>query len=187
MNYAQIRENDIANGLGVRTSLFVSGCRHHCKGCFNPETWDFNYGSLFTQQDIDKIIAACEPDYIDGLSLLGGEPFEPENQRALIQLLTQFKARLPGKTIWCYSGFAFETQLLPKARNGEESVLELLELIDVLVDGRFVEYLKDASLLFRGSSNQNIIDVPASLQCGKMILLSGQWERKMGNTNIYDV
>lgn len=186
MNYALIRENDIANGPGVRTSLFVSGCRHHCKGCFNPETWNFNYGNPFTQAEIDKIIDASRPSFIEGLTLLGGEPFEPENQDALIELLTQFKAELPNKKIWCYSGFSFEKDLLPKARQNQESVNKLLELIDVLVDGKFVEELKSPALLFRGSSNQNIIDVKASLSQNKMILLNGVWERKMGSGNIYE-
>lgn len=186
MNYALIRENDIANGPGVRTSLFVSGCRHHCKGCFNPETWNFNYGNPFTQIEIDKIIEASRPSFIEGLTLLGGEPFEPENQDALIELLTQFKAELPNKKIWCYSGFSFEKDLLPKARQNQESVNELLELIDVLVDGKFVEELKSPTLLFRGSSNQNIIDVKASLSQDKMVLLDGVWERRMGSGNIYE-
>ena len=186
MNYALIRENDIANGPGVRTSLFVSGCRHHCKGCFNPETWNFNYGNPFTQAEIDKIIDASRPSFIEGLTLLGGEPFEPENQDSLIELLTQFKAELPNKKIWCYSGFSFEKDLLPKAIQNQESVNKLLELIDVLVDGKFVEELKSPALLFRGSSNQNIIDVKASLSQNKMILLNGVWERKMGSGNIYE-
>ena len=186
MNYALIRENDIANGPGVRTSLFVSGCRHHCKGCFNPETWNFSYGNPFTQFEINRIIDASKPSFIEGLTLLGGEPFEPENQDALIELLTQFKAVLPNKKIWCYSGFSFEKDLLPKARQNQESVNELLKLIDVLVDGKFVEELKSPALLFRGSSNQNIIDVKASLSQDKMVLLDGVWERKMGSGNIYE-
>ncbi|MBO5716162.1 MAG: anaerobic ribonucleoside-triphosphate reductase activating protein [Clostridia bacterium] len=186
MNYALIRENDIANGPGVRTSLFVSGCRHHCKGCFNPETWNFNYGNPFTQTEIDKIIEASQPSFIEGLTLLGGEPFEPENQDALIELLKQFKTKLPHKKVWCYSGFSFEHDLLLKAQNNKESVKEMLQLIDVLVDGKFVEELKSPALLFRGSSNQNIIDVKASLSQGKMILLEGVWERKMGSGNIYE-
>ena len=186
MNYALIRENDIANGPGVRTSLFVSGCRHHCKGCFNPETWNFNYGKPFTQAEIDLIISASEPTFIDGLTLLGGEPFEPENQPALIELLKQFRAKLPHKKIWCYSGFSFENDLFPKAKKGEEHIKEMLELIDVLVDGKFIEELKNSALLFRGSSNQNIIDVKASLSKETMVLLEGVWERKMGSGDIYE-
>lgn len=186
MNYALIRENDIANGPGVRTSLFVSGCRHHCKGCFNPETWNFNYGEPFTQAEIDRIIEATKPSFVEGLTLLGGEPFEPENQAALVDLLKQFKDQIPHKKVWCFSGFSFENELLPKAKNGEENAKELLELIDVLVDGKFVEELKSSALLFRGSSNQNIIDVKESLKQNKLIPLPGVWERKMGSGNIYD-
>lgn len=186
MNYALIRENDIANGPGVRTSLFVSGCRHHCKGCFNPETWNFNYGKPFTQKEIEHIIEVTRPMYIEGLTLLGGEPLEPENQEALVDLLKQFKRALPNKKVWCYSGFSFESDLLPKCQNNQESVKELLELIDVLVDGKFVEELKSSALLFRGSSNQNIIDVHQSLNQNKLVPLPGVWERKMGSGNIYD-
>ena len=186
MNYALIRENDIANGPGVRTSLFVSGCRHHCKGCFNPETWNFNYGSLFTQNEIDQIIQATEPSFVDGLTLLGGEPLEPENQEGLIELLKQFKQKLPNKTVWCYSGFSFEKDLLPKINSNTEHVKEFLSLVDVLVDGKFVEELKSSALLFRGSSNQNIIDVKQSISKNKMVLLPGKWERKMGSGNIYE-
>lgn len=186
MNYALIRENDIANGPGIRTSLFVSGCRHHCKGCFNPETWNFNYGTTFTQKEIDFIIEATRPSFVDGLTLLGGEPFEPENQSALIDLLKQFKQQIPDKKVWCYTGFSFEDCLLPKARNDQENIKELLEFIDVLVDGKFVEELKSSALLFRGSSNQNIIDVPKSLKESRLIWLEGTWERKMGNGNIYE-
>lgn len=186
MNYALIRENDIANGPGVRTSLFVSGCRHHCKGCFNPETWNFNYGEPFTQAEIDRIIEATKPSFVEGLTLLGGEPFEPENQAALVELLKQFKQAIPDKKVWCYSGFSFENDLLPKAQKGQENAMELLELIDVLVDGKFVEELKSSALLFRGSSNQNIIDVQESFKQNKLILLPGTWERKMGSGNIYD-
>ena len=118
MNYALIRENDIANGPGIRTSLFVSGCRHHCKGCFNPETWSFSYGQPFTEETIDEIIALSEPSFVTGLTLLGGEPFEPENQEELVRLAKKFKKTYPEKSIWCYSGFTFEDQLLPKAQSG---------------------------------------------------------------------
>lgn len=186
MNYALIRENDIANGPGVRTTLFVSGCRHHCKGCFNPETWNFHYGNPFTQSEIDYIIKATEPSFVEGLTLLGGEPFEPENQDSLVELLTQFKAKLPNKKVWCYTGFSFVDDLLPKAQANKESVLEMLKFVDVLVDGKFVEELKSSALLFRGSSNQNIIDVPKSLKENELVLLEGIWERKMGSGDIYE-
>lgn len=186
MNYALIRENDIANGPGVRTSLFVSGCRHHCKGCFNPETWNFNYGEAFTQAEIERIIKATEPSFVEGLTLLGGEPFEPENQAALVDLLKQFKRKIPNKKVWCYTGFSFVVDLLPKYISNQENVKELLPLIDVLVDGKFIEELKSSALLFRGSSNQNIIDVHKSLQANKLVLLEGTWERKMGSGDIYE-
>lgn len=182
MNYATIKKNDIANGPGIRVSLFVSGCRHRCKNCFNREAWDFNYGKEFNDAVIDEIITALKPDYVEGLSLLGGEPFEPENQEGLIKLLEKVRKELPDKNVWCYTGFTFEKDLL----NGTETVKKLLSMIDVLVDGKFIEELKDPSLIFRGSSNQNIIDVPKSLETKSTVLLEGNWKRKMGSTNIYD-
>ncbi len=182
MNYATIKKNDIANGPGIRVSLFVSGCRHRCKNCFNSEAWDFNYGKSFTDEIIDEIVNALKPDYVEGLSLLGGEPFEPENQEGLIRLLEIVREKLPDKNIWCYTGFTFDKDLL----NGSDTAKRLLSKIDVLVDGKFVEELKDPSLIFRGSSNQNIIDVPKSLESQSTILLEGNWKRKMGSTNIYD-
>ncbi len=182
MNYATIKKNDIANGPGIRVSLFVSGCRHRCKNCFNSEAWDFNYGNEFTDDVINEIIDALKPDYVEGLSLLGGEPFEPENQEGLIKLTDKVKKMLPDKNIWCYTGFKFENDLL----NGSDNAKKLLSNIDVLVDGKFVEELKDLSLIFRGSSNQNIIDVKKSLETASTVLLEGNWKRKMGSTNIYD-
>ena len=184
MNYAAIKKNDIANGPGVRVSLFVSGCRHHCRGCFNREAWDFSYGQLFTQGTIEELLSALAPSYVAGLSLLGGEPLEPENQAPLLSLARQFKARFPEKTLWCYTGFSFEADLLPLSVGGPEILRELLSYIDVLVDGRFMEEKKDLSLIFRGSSNQNIIDMPKSLEAGRMILLEGTWRRTMGNGDI---
>ena len=186
MNYALIRENDIANGPGVRTSLFVSGCRHHCKGCFNPETWNFSYGTPFTDDTINEIISLSDHSFITGLTLLGGEPFEPENQAELAILAKKFKQAYPEKTIWCYSGFSFENDLLPKAQKRLENVYDLLSNVDVLVDGKFVEELKDSSLLFRGSSNQNIIDVKKSLSENKLIWLEGKWKRTVGCGDIYE-
>ena len=187
MNYALIRKNDIANGPGVRVSLFVSGCRHHCKGCFNPETWNFSYGKPFTDETVEEILRALKPEYISGLSLLGGEPFEPENQAALLKLTSLAKETYPQKKIWCYSGFTFENRLSKGAVRDPETCLALLRNIDVLVDGTFKEELKDASLLFRGSANQNIIDVQKSLQEGKMILLEGKWKRTMGSGDINEI
>lgn len=166
MNYGTIKKTDIANGLGVRVSLFVSGCTHHCKGCFNSETWNFNYGKLFTQETEQEIIEALSHEYINGLSLLGGEPMEPENQRVLLPLLKKVRALFPEKDIWCYTGYTFETDLMEESRAKCECTQELLDNIDILVDGKFVEELKDISLQFRGSSNQRIIDVKASMNAG---------------------
>lgn len=185
MNYAVIKRNDIANGPGVRISLFVSGCRHHCPGCFNREAQDFAYGSPFTEAVMEEILQALDHDYVAGLSYLGGEPFEPENQEGLLTLARRFHERFPKKNLWCYSGFSFTQDLLP-GRVGDQAVCRsLLEQIDVLVDGRFIEAQKDASLIFRGSANQNIIDVPASLKAGQMVLLPGVWKRAMGSGDIY--
>ena len=168
MNYGEIKKNDIANGLGVRVSLFVSGCRHHCKNCFNSDTWDFSYGKPFTDKTADDIIKAMKPDFINGFSLLGGEPFEPENQPELKKLLRRIKSEFPNKDIWCYTGFLFDEELLGDSRANTENTRELLSYIDVLVDGRFVEQKKDISLKFRGSSNQRIIDVKKSLETNEV-------------------
>ena len=149
MNYAEIKKVDIANGSGVRVSLFVSGCRNHCKGCFNPETWDFDYGRPFTRETEDEIIEALRPSWIQGLSILGGEPTEEENAAVLIPFLKRVRAVLPDKDIWLYSGYTYEA-LRDK---------EILTLVDVLVDGPFLLELKDAGLAFRGSRNQRIIDL----------------------------
>lgn len=184
MNYAAVKKNDIANGPGVRVSLFVSGCRHHCRNCFNREAWDFSYGQPFTQETVEELMAALAPSYVAGLSLLGGEPLEPENQEPLLSLARQFRERFPQKSLWCYTGFTFETDLLTGSVGNPEILRSLLSCIDVLVDGRFVEELKDAGLIFRGSSNQNIIDLTKSLKAGRMILLEGSWRRRMGSGDI---
>ena len=170
MNYGEIKNYDIANGEGVRVSLFVSGCTHHCKNCFNPETWSFEYGKPFTKETEDYIIECLSPDYIDGLSLLGGEPFEPQNQEVLLPFLRRVRNELPDKTIWCYSGYLFDRELLSESRARCEFTDEMLSLIDVLVDGEFVQGLYDISLAFRGSSNQRIIDVQKSLETGEIKL-----------------
>lgn len=171
MNYGEIKKNDISNGIGVRTSLFVSGCRHHCKDCFNAQTWDFSFGNAFTEQTMIEILEACEPDWINGLSLLGGEPFEPENQRVLLPFLVMFKEKFPNKDIWCYSGFTFEEITgKVKSRAKTDVSAEMLSLIDVLVDGRFEESKKDITLKFRGSSNQRIIDVKKTLTEKRIVL-----------------
>lgn len=166
MNYGEIKKFDIANGEGVRVSLFVSGCTHHCKGCFNAETWDFNYGKSYTADTEEEILLALNHSFINGLSLLGGEPFEPENQRTLLPLLKKVKELFPGKNVWCYTGYLFDKELLGNSRARCEATDEMLSLIDVLVDGEFIEELKDISLAYRGSSNQRIIDVQKSLMTG---------------------
>ncbi len=183
MNYATIKKFDIANGPGVRVSLFVSGCRHHCKNCFNKEAWDFSYGKPFTEEIINEILDACDHGHIEGLSLLGGEPFEKENRAGLISLVKKFKERFPEKSVWCYTGFLLDDELI---KTGDSDAMELLSYIDVIVDGRFVEELKSAALLFRGSSNQRIINVPETLKKGEVVLLEGKWERKMGSGDIYE-
>ena len=170
MNYGEIKKYDIANGEGVRVSLFVSGCTHHCKNCFNFETWDFNYGKPFTKETEDEIIDSLSHEYIDGLTLIGGEPFEPQNQRALLPFVKKVKEKYPNKTVWCYSGYLFDKELLGESRARCECTDEMLGLIDVLVDGEFKQDLYDISLSFRGSSNQRIIDVPKSLKTGEIVL-----------------
>lgn len=170
MNYCNIKTRDIADGVGVRVTLFVSGCRNHCKNCFQPETWDFNYGEPFTKEVEDHLIEELRPDFVDGLTLLGGEPGEAENQRGLLPFLQRVRKELPNKTIWCYSGFTWE-QLTRKepARCRCEVTDEFLSLLDVLVDGPYVEELHDITLLFRGSANQRLIDVPATLKAGEVV------------------
>ncbi len=166
MYYGEIKKTDIANGPGVRVSLFVSGCRHHCKGCFNQPTWEFDYGRPYTQDTETEIMEALAPDYIAGFSLLGGEPFEPENQQELVKLLRKIKETYPKKNIWVYSGYLLDEDLQKDSPQRTEVTDEMLSLIDVLVDGEFILDKKDVSLTFRGSANQRIIDVPATLQSG---------------------
>lgn len=159
MNYGTIKTYDIANGLGVRVSLFVSGCRHHCKGCFNAETWDFNYGQPYTQETERQILEALKPYYIQGFSLLGGEPFEPENQPELVKLLKKIRETYPEKDIWCYTGYLYDVDLIPGGKVYTDVTDEMLSYIDILVDGEFIEAEKDITLQFRGSRNQRIIDL----------------------------
>ena len=173
MNYAEIKYNDIANGPGVRTSLFVSGCTHRCKGCFNEVAWDFNYGTPFTQETIDAIINSMKPAYIAGITLLGGEPFEPANQRGLLPLLKQVKQTYPDKNIWCFTGYLFDKDIMDKMYETYPETKEMLSYIDICVDGRFVEELKDMLLKFKGSSNQRTIDVQASLKTGTVVIANG--------------
>ena len=169
MNYGTIKRRDIANGPGVRVSLFVSGCTHHCPGCFNRDTWDFEYGEPFTPQTEQEILDLLAPDFIAGLSLLGGEPMEVQNQRVLLPLLQKIKARYPTKTVWCYSGYTLE-QLTGESRARCETTDAMLALIDVLVDGRFVEAKRDIRLRFRGSSNQRLIDLNKTRATGVTVL-----------------
>ena len=175
MNYAEIKNCDIANGPGVRVSLFVSGCTHRCKGCFNEIAWDFDYGKPFTQDTVDMLLRMLEPDHIKGITLLGGEPFDPQNQPTVVEFLRQMKGKFPNKTVWAFSGYLFDKDML-SGRLGPLT-MEFLSYLDVLVDGPFVEAKKNLSLRFRGSSNQRIIDVPASLQAGEVIL----WEDWQGH------
>ncbi len=170
MNYATIKKYDIANGEGVRVSLFVSGCTHYCKGCFNSEAWDFSYGKPYAEKTEEEIIEALRPSYIRGLSLLGGEPFEPENQETLVGLLKRVRAELPEKDVWCYTGYTLESDLLSPSRARCRYTDEMLSYIDILVDGEFVEELKDISLLFRGSRNQRLIDLKRTLEGGSTVL-----------------
>ncbi len=157
MNYGNIKKYDIADGPGVRVTLFVSGCRHHCKGCFNAETWDFNYGQPYTEETEAEILEALKPDYIQGLTLLGGEPFEPENQVELVKLLRKVREIYPKKDIWSYTGFIYDRDLMEGGRAFTEVTAEMLSYIDVLVDGPFIEAERDLTLVFRGSRNQRIL------------------------------
>ncbi len=159
MHYGNIKKCDVANGVGVRTSLFVSGCRNRCKNCFNPETWDFSYGDEFTDEVADEIIASLKPSHIAGLTILGGEPMEPENQKGLLPFIQRVRSEVPDKTIWVYTGYTLEKDLLPGGAKNTPETLEILKNIDVMVDGRFIEELKDVTLKFRGSSNQRILEM----------------------------
>jgi anaerobic ribonucleoside-triphosphate reductase activating protein len=163
MNYAKINTTDIANGIGVRVSLFVSGCRRHCPGCHNELAWDFDFGQPFTKTTMKRILSRLGEDFIDGLTILGGEPFEPDNVGTMWEIISEVKRVYPTKTIWVYSGYTYE-ELHDRYPD------DLLSMIDVLVDGAFVEDLKDITLKFRGSSNQRIIDVPATLKAGEVVL-----------------
>ena len=169
MNYGEIKFYDIADGTGVRTSLFVSGCRNCCEDCFNRETWSFSYGKPYTQETENAIIESLKPDYIAGLSILGGEPFEKENQPEVLKLVARAKKESPDKSVWIYSGFTFE-ELLGGSRASGQTAEEILKLADVLVDGRFDKTKKNISLKFRGSENQRIIDLKPSLLQKKAII-----------------
>lgn len=172
MNYADIKQYDVANGPGIRVSVFVSGCTHHCPGCFNEAAWDFNYGKPFTEQNIDEIISYLSAPYYKGITLLGGEPLERCNQQGLLPLIRRVKAAYPDKTIWCFTGYDFETDVMGRMYQQWPETKELLSYLDVLVDGKFIEALKNVNLFFKGSSNQRTIMVQESLQTGNLVL----WE-----------
>ena len=173
MNFCELKLNDVANGPGVRVSLFVSGCTHHCKGCFNEISWDFNAGEPFTCYTENKILEALKPDYVTGLTLLGGEPFEYVNQQGLLPLLKEVKKRYPGKDIWCFTGYLFDKDILGDMLGKYPETKEMINLIDVLVDGEFIAEKKNLMLKFKGSENQRTIDVPASLKAGEVVIKEG--------------
>ena len=175
MNYAAIKRRDVANGPGVRVSLFVSGCTHACPGCFNPEAWDFAYGQPFTPEVEEQLLTDLAPGYIKGFSLLGGEPFDPRNQPALAPFLRRVREAFPDKTVWCYTGYLFDSDLQPGGRAWTEHTQSMLDCIDVLVDGPFVQAKKDLSLRFRGSSNQRILLPGASKKAGTVVL----WQEEL--------
>ena len=166
MNYATIKPTDVANGPGVRVSLFVSGCTHHCRDCFNEEAWDFAYGEPFTGEVQEKIFGMLDHEYITGLTLLGGEPMDPKNQEALLPFIRQVRKRFPKKTVWCFTGYDFDKEILGKMVPQSPVTRELLPLVDVLVDGRFVAEKRNLMLKFRGSENQRVLDMKASLKAG---------------------
>ena len=175
MNYADIKYCDVAIGEGVRVSLFVSGCTHHCKECFNKEAWDFHYGNPFTQKEIDRILEYLKPNYIAGLSLLGGEPMEPVNQEGILPLLRVVKQTYPEKNIWCYTGYLFDKDVLDKMCKESEVTKEIVSYLDIVVDGEFMIDRKNLKINFRGSDNQRIIDVKKTLDAGEIV----HWEREI--------
>ena len=181
LNYADIKYCDVANGKGVRVSLFVSGCTHHCKGCFNEETWNFHYGKPFTEETEKQVLDYLDKSYIAGLSLLGGEPFEHVNQQGLLPLLRKVKARFPEKNIWCYTGFTYENLL--KLGEANPKIIELLKQIDVLVDGPFILDKKSYDCVFRGSTNQRIIDPKESLKKKKVCLVEKYYPKDKKKNN----
>lgn len=174
MNYADIKRCDVANGEGVRVSLFVSGCTHHCKECFNKEAWDFDYGEPFTEQESDRIMEYLAPDYVAGLSLLGGEPMEPSNQEGILPLLRRIKKTYPEKTIWCYTGYLFDQDILEKMCRESEITKEIVSYLDIVVDGEFIQAQKNLKVNFRGSDNQRIIDVKKTMEAGEIVHWTGE-------------
>lgn len=170
MNYGAVKYCDIANGLGCRTVLFVSGCRNACKGCFQPETWAFDYGKPFDETIQNEILKSLEPSYVQGITLLGGDPFEEENQEALVPFMRKVKECYPDKNVWAYTGYVYDKDLIPGGRKHTENTEELLSMIDILVDGPFVQEKKNLMLKFRGSENQRVLDMKKTLETGKIIL-----------------
>lgn len=173
MYYADIKQYDVANGPGVRVSLFASGCTHHCKNCFNQVTWDFHYGQEFTPEVMEKVLEYLQPDYVKGLTLLGGEPMEHSNQQGLLPMLRKIREVYPQKDIWCFTGYDFDKDVKGRMLLEWPETEEFLSYIDVLVDGPFIEELKSVALRFKGSSNQRTIDVKKSLETGKTVLVEG--------------
>ena len=175
MYYGAVKNNDIANGEGIRTTLFVSGCRNKCKNCFNPETWSFTYGSEFTDEVAESIFKSVDYPFINGITVLGGEPMEPENQRDLLPFLREFKARFPQKTVWLYTGNLYEelTSAVGDFPKCTEHTAELLSYVDILVDGRFEEEKKSLGIIFRGSTNQRIIDMKKTAKSGSIVIWEG--------------
>ncbi|MEE1305451.1 MAG: anaerobic ribonucleoside-triphosphate reductase activating protein [Agathobacter sp.] len=170
MNYGAVKYCDIANGLGCRTVLFVSGCRNACKGCFQPETWAFDYGEPFDETIQQEILKSLEPGYVQGITLLGGDPFEEENQEALVPFMRKVKESYPGKNVWAYTGYVYDKDLIPGGRKHTENTDELLSMIDILVDGPFVQEKKNLMLKFRGSENQRVLDMKKTLETGEIVL-----------------
>lgn len=171
MHVGEVMTADVANGEGMRVSVFVSGCRNHCKGCFQPQTWDFNYGREYTPEIERFIIDELSKSYYDGITILGGDPMEPENQEPVLRLLRRIKKELPDKNVWAYTGYVYDRDLVPGGKRFVDGVTrELLESIDILIDGRFVEELKNLMLNFRGSSNQRIIKMKETLETGQVVL-----------------
>ena len=173
MNYADIKQYDIANGPGIRVSVFVSGCTHRCKNCFNEVAWYFHYGKPFTEETIQSVIEYLKPDYVAGLTLLGGEPMEHVNQQGLLPLIREVKRIYPQKNIWCFTGYDFDKDILGRMYLEWEETRELLSYFDVMVDGKFIEALKGANLRFKGSANQRTINVPESLKAGHAVIVEG--------------
>lgn len=191
MNYADIKQYDVANGPGVRVSLFVSGCTHYCKNCFNKEAWDFNYGQPFTDETINTIIQYCSQSYVKGLTILGGEPMEPSNQKGILPLVKKFKETFPDKSLWVFSGYDFEKDITDYMLKNVPETKQLLSYIDVIVDGKFIEDLQNRNLRFKGSSNQRTILVQESLKSNTLVLwddvIHTEFKNKDMEEHVYEI